>query len=256
MSDLSPTGAPVIALRGASLGYGRVSVVREIDLVVGRGDFLAVLGPNGSGKSTLVKGILRLAQLTGGSLTVFGSPAHRFRQWSRLGYVPQRSVADSPLPASVGEVVTSGRLARKGMLRRLSAGDREAVDRALDLVGLGDHADRSLATLSGGQQRRVLLARALAGEPEVLLLDEPTAGVDLGNQELLAATLSTLRDAGTTVVLVAHELGPMEPLINRVVQMREGSVAYDGTPAGAPAPGADAADPHCDPAPRLSRLGL
>jgi zinc transport system ATP-binding protein len=129
----------------------------------------------------------------------------------------------------VREVVATGRLARSG-LRRRSAEDRRAVDAALETVGLADRARDSVGTLSGGQQQRVLIARALTCEPELLVLDEPTAGVDLVSQAALAETLRTLVGRGTTVVLVAHELGPMHPLITRAVTMADGRVLHDGAP--------------------------
>ena len=128
------------------------------------------------------------------------------------------------------EVVASGRLTRRRLLRPLSRADRAAIDDALDVVGLADRARDGVATLSGGQQQRVLIARALAGEPELFFLDEPTAGVDLPNQQALADALRALKDRGATIVLVAHELGPLAPLVDRAVVMRDGRVAYDGPP--------------------------
>jgi zinc transport system ATP-binding protein len=221
--------APVLELRDGSVAYDGRPAVSGVDLVVEPGEVVAVLGANGSGKSTVVRACVGLLPLTTGTLALFGTPRDRFREWTRLGYVPQRGGATTGVPATVREVVATGRLARSG-LRRRSAEDRRAVEAALETVGLADRARDSVGTLSGGQQQRVLIARALTCDPELLVLDEPTAGVDLASQAALADTLRTLVGRGTTVVLVAHELGPMHPLITRAVTMSEGRVLHDGPP--------------------------
>jgi zinc transport system ATP-binding protein len=130
----------------------------------------------------------------------------------------------------VWEVVSSGRLTHRRWLRPLSRADRAAIDDAIAVVGLESKAHEGVASLSGGQQQRALIARALAGQPELFFLDEPTAGVDLPNQQALAAALATLQERGATIVLVAHELGPMAPLIDRAFVLRDGRMAYDGPP--------------------------
>ncbi|MEW2352804.1 metal ABC transporter ATP-binding protein [Spirillospora sp. NPDC029432] len=213
-------------------------VLRGVDLVVEPGDLLAVLGPNGAGKSTLVKALLGLLPLSAGRTEIYGRPPARFRDWKRIGYVPQRLPMGGGVPATVREVVASGRIARQSRWRPPSAADRAAVDRAIEAVGLSARARDSAHLLSGGQQQRVLIARALAGEPDVFVMDEPTAGVDAASQAALAGTLGELAAAGRTVVLVAHELGPMEPLINRTVVLEHGRVARQtstAAPAGAAA---------------------
>ena len=194
------------------------------------GEFVALMGANGSGKSTLVRALTGLRPLTQGSVLLFGTPLHDFGDRHRIGFVPQRGTATGGVPASVREVVSSGRLSRRRLLRPAGRADRAAIDDALEVVGLTDKAGDGVSTLSGGQQQRVLIARALAGEPELFFLDEPTAGVDLPNQLALADALRTLSGRGATVVLVAHELGPLEPLVDRAVVMRDGRIAYDGTP--------------------------
>jgi zinc transport system ATP-binding protein len=220
---------PVRLHDGAVAIDGR-PVLRGLDLTVRSGDFLALMGANGSGKSTLVRAITGLLPLTAGSLELFGTPIDDFEDWSRLGYVPQRAGAGSGVPASVWEIVAAGRLGHRKLFRPLSKVDRMAIDDALDVVGLAHRAKDGIHRLSGGQQQRVLIARALAGEPEMLLLDEPTAGVDITNQRALAATLHELRSRGSTIVLVAHELGPLAPLVSRAVVMRDGRIVRDGPP--------------------------
>lgn len=220
----------VLALHDVRLSLASRPVLHGVDLTVPQGEFVALLGANGSGKSTLVRAATGLRPVSSGSVVLFGTPLADFREWQRIGFVPQRAGAASGVPTSVREVVTSGRLGRRGLLRPLSKADRRAVTEALDVVGLADRAGDSVATLSGGQQQRVLIARALAGEPELFFLDEPTAGVDVPNQQALADSLGVLKERGATVVLVAHELGPMAPLVDRAVVMAHGLVEYDGEP--------------------------
>lgn len=227
---LNAAGTPVVEARDVTVAIGGRPVLRGNDLVVREGEFVALMGANGSGKSTLVRALTGLRPLTQGSVLLFGTPLHDFGSRHRIGYVPQRGTATGGVPASVREVVASGRLTRRRLLRPAGRADRAAIADALEVVGLGDKAGDGVATLSGGQHQRVLIARALAGEPELFFLDEPTAGVDLPNQLALAHALRTLSGRGATVVLVAHELGPLEPLVDRAIVMRDGRIAYDGPP--------------------------
>lgn len=219
-----------VSLRGAAVGYADRTVLRDVDLDIGSGEAVAILGPNGAGKSTLIRGVLGLADVVAGSVELFGTPRARFRDWHRLGYVPQSHTVATGIPATVREVVNSGRLARKRLLQPFGAADRAAVREAIDLVGLGDRTKHPVGTLSGGQQRRVLIARALAAEPEVLLMDEPTAGVDARSRAALAETLGELLIRGTTVLVVTHELGEMAPHITRTIVVDGGRISYDGAP--------------------------
>ncbi|MCQ0022646.1 metal ABC transporter ATP-binding protein [Streptomyces somaliensis DSM 40738] len=248
---------PVISVRAATATLGSRTVLRGIGFTVQRGEVVALLGANGSGKSTAVRSIVGRVPLTGGTVSLFGTELRRFRDWARVGYVPQRTTAASGVPATVREVVSSGRLSRTG-LRRPSRADRAAVDRAVELVGLADRAGDSVWALSGGQHQRVLIARALASEPELLIMDEPMAGVDLASQEVLASILREQVADGATVLLVLHELGPLEPLIDRAVVLRDGCVVHDGPPPRAVGqhalPGHDHVHPHAADEPL--RLGL
>ncbi|WP_328721827.1 metal ABC transporter ATP-binding protein [Streptomyces sp. NBC_00247] len=242
-----PETEAVIRLTGATATLGSRPVLRGVDLTVHAGEVVALLGANGSGKSTAVRSAIGQVPLTSGTVELFGTPLRRFRHWARVGYVPQRTTASAGVPATVREVVSSGRLSRTG-LRVPGRADRAAVDRAIALVGLSDRANDSVSALSGGQHQRVLIARALASEPELLIMDEPMAGVDLASQEILATTLREQVAAGTTVLLVLHELGPLEPLIDRAVVLRDGCVTHDGPPprsVGQHAlPGHDHVHPH------------
>jgi zinc transport system ATP-binding protein len=224
----------VIALHGVAVGYGDRPVVEDVDLVVRPGDVVALVGANGSGKTTLVRGVLGLAPVLAGSIELLGRPAEGFRDRWRLGYVPQRHTVVGGVPSSVQEVVASGRLARRRLLSRATASDRVAVREALEIVGLADRRQAPVATLSGGQQRRTLIARALAADPEVLIMDEPTAGVDADGQESLARTLTRLVGQGLTLVVVTHEIEPLVGLLTRVVELREGRVVRDEPLRSAP----------------------
>jgi zinc transport system ATP-binding protein len=237
-----PTGS-VVDVSHAAVGYEGREILRDVTLTVRGGEVVAILGANGSGKSTLVRTILGLVPLRRGEIELFGTPRRRFTDWARVGYVPQRLGAGSGVPATVGEVVSSGRLARRGIFRMPGAADRTAVHEALADVGLLDRIGDPVATLSGGQQQRTLIARALAGRPDLLVLDEPTAGVDAASQEAFAAALGRFRARGGTILLVAHELGPLQPLIDRAVVVHEGRIAYEGPP---PEPAGHHADPDHD----------
>jgi zinc transport system ATP-binding protein len=220
-------GRTVVAVDDLSVQLGGLPVLRGITLSVSAGEAVALLGGNGSGKSTLVRTLVGLIPTQRGSVQLFGRPLAQFRQWSRVGYVPQRSTTGMS-GAKVREVVASGRLSHRRPFVPPRAEDRRAVAQALDAVGLQDRAGDDLAVLSGGQQQRVLIARALAGRPELLILDEPNAGVDLAHQQVLAGLLSNLIEAGTAVLVVLHEIGPLGRLIDRAVVLSEGRVAHDG----------------------------
>jgi zinc transport system ATP-binding protein len=235
----------VVEVRNAVVAYDERPVLRDVDLTVQAGDVVAILGANGSGKSTLVRAVLGLVPLVHGTVSLFGvhgSAAMR-AQRRRIGYVPQRLGAGSGVPATVAEVVASGRLARRGFLRPPTARDRDAIASALGTVGLADRSESPVATLSGGQQQRTLIARALAAEPDLLVLDEPTAGVDAASQEVFAHALDAFVHRGGTVLLVAHELGPLEPLVSRAVVVHDGQIVHEGR---VPTPAGHHADPEHD----------
>ncbi|THV43615.1 metal ABC transporter ATP-binding protein [Glycomyces buryatensis] len=231
---------PVIETRGATVSYGGRAVVRGVDLVIQPGEAVAVMGANGSGKSTLVKAIVGLVPLAGGEVELFGTAQRRFRDWKRVGYVPQRTGAASGVPSTAAEVVSQGRLAHRLLGLPSRRADREAVARSLAEVGLEGHARCAVDTLSGGQQQRVLIARALATEPDVLIMDEPTVGVDAETQAALANVVSDRVDAGCAVLIITHELGPLTDRLDRAIVLADGKVVHDGEP---PRPVGEHADP-------------
>jgi zinc transport system ATP-binding protein len=218
---------------GLSVSFDSRRVLHDIDLAVDPGDFVVLLGGNGSGKTTLVRALLGLVPRQEGSVTLLGTPIERFREWKRIGYVPQRLALPTSMPATVGEVVLSGRISRAGLLRPYSKVDREAAHQALEMADLSDLSEKRVSRLSGGQQQRVLIARALATEPELILLDEPVSHVDVRHQVQFANLLRDAHSRGATVVLVAHALGAMSGLATRAVVLDTGHVSYDGPPEGA-----------------------
>lgn len=224
----APDGNAVVEIRDGSVAIDGRPILRQINVSVPAGQFVALLGANGSGKSTLVRALTGLRPLSSGSVSLFGTPLSKFDDWKRIGFVPQRTNAAGGVPASVWEVVSSGRLSRRKPFRPSGSGDRRAISDAIAAVGLSGRERDGIATLSGGQQQRVLIARALAGEPDLFFLDEPTAGVDLQVQQSLADLLERLKSDGSTIILVAHELGALAPLVDRAIIMRDGRVVHDG----------------------------
>jgi zinc transport system ATP-binding protein len=211
----------VLAVRDVVFAFESGRVLNGVSLAVRRGDFLVLLGPNGSGKSTLVKVALGLLEPAAGTATLFGLPARDPRAREKVGYVPQRAAISSRVPATVAEVVLTGRAHGSpfGVFRRA---DREATSRALDRVGLAHLARRRIGELSGGEQQRVLIARALVSDPRLLVLDEPTAGVDKESQSRFAEILRDLKASGVTIVMVAHDVGAVGPHLTRVVALHQG----------------------------------
>lgn len=222
----------LIEIDHVSFAYGKELVLKDISFAVHRGDYLGIVGPNGGGKTTLLKIILGLLTPATGNVRLFGSPSHQCTQRSTLGYVPQNvAVVERYFPATVEEVVTMGRYAHVGIFRRIQPADRAVVTRSLEQVGMEPYRYRLIGDLSGGQQQRVFIARALAAEPEILLLDEPTVGVDVHHQEQFYALL---RDLNTklqlTLILVSHDLDVVAKETTELACINQ-MVTYHGSPA-------------------------
>jgi zinc transport system ATP-binding protein len=229
---------PVVECADLTFAYGQEPVLDGVSLAVEPGEFAALVGPNGSGKSTLLRLLLGLLRPQGGHIRLFGEDPRRLAKRWRVGYVPQRPQVPLDLPATVGEIVRSGTLARAGWWRPAPrAEDRAAVDHALRAVALEEHRHRLMRELSGGQQQRVLIAKALVGGPELLVLDEPIAGVDVESQRLFRDSLVHLvREHRATVLLVSHELGAVADDLDRVIVLKR-RVQFDGPPADLAATG-------------------
>lgn len=238
---MTESAGPPFRITGGTVELGGEVVLDGITLEVRQGEFLALMGENGSGKTTLMRVLLGLQPLSAGTVEILGTSVSGFGDWARIGYVPQHLLAAGAVPVSVREVVGAGLISPAGRWRPRRGEQR--VRTALERVGLWDRGAASFHELSGGQQRRVMTAAALAKGADVLLLDEPTAGVDQENVLRLRDTLADLRNQGATVILVTHELGALADLVSRVVVLGRhagGSVLYDGPPPPPPS----LRDPH------------
>ncbi len=218
-----------VRVAGLVVRYGRVLALDRIDLELARGMALGIVGPNGSGKSTLLKAIAGLVPPTSGRVDVFGAPPRTLPPGS-IAYVPQVEAVDWTFPASVEDVVAMGRYPRLRPLARFSKADRAAVDAALDALRLGDLRSRHISQLSGGQQQRAFVARAIAQEPKVLLLDEPTTGVDAQTEESLRAIVRGLVADGLPVLMTTHDLDRAAEWFDRLAVV-DRRVLAEGDPA-------------------------
>ncbi len=205
-----------IVLKDVWFSYAGTPVLEDVSLAVKEKDFLGIIGPNGGGKTTLLKIILGLVRPDRGEVLVFGAPPAS--GVGMLGYVPQYAHIDPSFPLSVRDVVLMGRLGKRGMLRRYSIADRAAADEALEMVEIGGLKGRQIGKLSGGQRQRVLIARALASEPKILLLDEPSASLDTNIGKSLYALLDKL-SREIAVVLVTHDIGVISQHVRSVACM-------------------------------------
>ena len=216
-----------VALTGITAGYGQQIALEDVSLTLPRGTMTAVVGPNGSGKSTLLKLLLGLTDPWAGAAMVLGLTPRAAR--AQIGYVPQYGVGDWRFPATVGEVVAMGRYRRIGLFRRPTRTDRCAVAAALEQVGMADRTEQQLGALSGGEQQRVFLARALVQDPRLLLLDEPLSGVDAATEQDVYGLLRGLRERGVTVLLTTHNLSTVAQHFDSVLFLNRRLVAF-GTP--------------------------
>jgi len=230
MTRLAPDGSqgttgesPAVRLTGVNAGYGERTALAGIDLEIPRGSLVAVLGPNGGGKSTLLKVMAGLLQPWSGIVEVLGAPAGR--EAKRIAYVTQAELVDWSFPVSVWDVAMMGRYPRIGPLRRPGSTDRTVVTTALERVGMADRRHSQIGALSGGQRRRAFLARAIASEPDLYLLDEPVTGVDVTTQEDLMALLAAETRLGRTVIATSHDLAAAAEHFETVVALNQRIVA-------------------------------
>lgn len=222
---------PAIETRDLTVSYGGLTALSKTTLSIEAGSITALLGVNGSGKSTFFKALIGAVRVDRGSIQIFGEPPEKSRRASAIGYLPQSESVDWSFPVSVHDVVMMGRFGhRPGLSRRPQAQDRKAVSEALDRVGLANLADRQIGQLSGGQRKRAFVARCIAQEARLLLLDEPFAGVDTVSQTMIIELLRELVEAGATALVSTHDLQALPQLADQAVLLRnepifQGSVA-------------------------------
>jgi zinc transport system ATP-binding protein len=198
----------IIEVKDICFSYGKEQVLKDIRLQIHQGDYLGIIGPNGAGKTTLLKIMLGLLKPNCGQIKLFGKEIDDFKDWQKIGYVPQKATNfDINFPATVEEVVTMGRYVRAGLFHRTTKKDQEIVQKSLEQVGMWEYKNRLIGDISGGQQQRVFIARALAGEPEVIFLDEPTTGVDQKTQDEFYSLLKKLnQEFSLTLILISHDI--------------------------------------------------
>jgi zinc transport system ATP-binding protein len=214
---------PLISVENVSFSFNGLEVIQNVSFAISPGDFVALIGPNGSGKTSLIRIILGILKPSTGRIVLLGEELSQFTQWQRIGYVPQKATHMDPyFPASVREVVAMGLLSKKRFPRLFSRQDEAAIDRALDQVDMKALKNRRIGELSGGQQQRVFIARAIVNGPDVLFLDEPTAGVDADTQARFYEMLADLnRKEGLTIVLITHDFGIITKHVNKVACLNQ-----------------------------------
>jgi len=208
----------IINIKDLSYRYEKELVLEHINITIPKGSFLAIIGPNGSGKSTLIKIMLGLLKVQTGTIELFGTLIQDFKEWDQIGYVSQKANSfNSGFPATVFEVVLSGLTKKIGLFRRAKKQHREQVKKALQSVDMLHFANRNIGELSGGQQQRVFIARALVSDPQLLILDEPTVGVDAANETQFYKIVEHLnKDLGITIILVTHDLEAVSDEVTQV----------------------------------------
>jgi ABC-type Mn2+/Zn2+ transport system ATPase subunit len=218
---------PTISVKGLSVSYDRKRVLTNIYLDIEPGLIYGLIGPNGAGKSTLFKSILGLIETNSGKISIEGKPIEKERK--RVVYVPQRNGVDWTFPATVYDIVLMGRYPHKKIFQRMDAHDHDVAMQAMEDLGIGNLKERQIGELSGGQQQRVFLARAMAQEAEVFLLDEPFVGVDVTTEEQIIKSLKRLASEGKTLLVVHHDLATVKDYFDKVILLNQRMIAYGDT---------------------------
>jgi zinc transport system ATP-binding protein len=222
---------PLLEVERVSYCYGDTPVLDGVSLAVAQGEFLGIIGPNGSGKTTLLRIMLGLLRPSDGDVRLFGRSVASFRDWGRVGYMPQKTAFDGALPVTAAEVVATGLIPLLGFRRRVGPEEHRKVNEGLARVGMEKQAGVRMGALSTGQQQRVLIARALVSDPALLLLDEPTASIDVEAQSSFYTLLRSFnRERGLTLVIVSHDIGVVAQEVNRVACLNR-HILFCGHPA-------------------------
>lgn len=222
---------PVVELNNVSFRYGQRRVLTDIHLTLKQGEFLGLVGPNGSGKSTLIKIILGLLKPEQGEVRLFGQPIEQFREWWKIGYVSQKANSfNSGFPATVFEVVSMGLYGKMGLFSWMGRREKERVKEAIKQVGLTEYMKQPIGKLSGGQQQRAFIARALVSDPQLLILDEPTVGVDSQSVEQFYHFLQEMhRNEGISILMVTHDVSVMTSHVDRIACLNK-KLHFHGPP--------------------------
>jgi zinc transport system ATP-binding protein len=222
---------PIINIENVTHTYENTTVLKNISFTVNKKDFLGIIGPNGSGKTTLLKIILGIIPPKKGTIKLFKKELRHFREWKKIGYVPQNATnIEKNFPATVYEVVSMGLLSSKKIPKFITAEDEKKIKNALSIVKMEKFEKKRITELSGGQQQRVLIAKALSSEPEILVLDEPTTGIDPENQQAFYELLGKLNQQGLTILLVSHDIGRITRHVTKVASVNQ-ILSFYGTHA-------------------------
>lgn len=223
---------PIIQCKNINFNYSQNEVLKDVNFIVEQGDYVGLVGPNGSGKSTLLKIILGLVQPKEGEVKLFDVPVSSFKEWHKIGYVSQKANSfNSGFPATVYEVVSMGLYGKMGLFKRLTRQHRDTIMEAIEQVGLAPLAGRNIGKLSGGQQQRAFIARALVSKPQLLILDEPTVGVDTESVDRFYQLLGRLhREHQLTLLMVTHDIGMMTHHVNKVACLNK-RIHFHGNPS-------------------------
>lgn len=221
----------VVSIKNLTFQYENQTVLRDVNLEIEKSSFFGLIGPNGSGKSTLLKIILGLLPIQKGEVYLFGKPLNKFRVWNKIGYVSQKANAfNTGFPATVFEVVSMGLYGKKGLFKWLSNSDRKKVRDAIKLVGLEELENRNIGKMSGGQQQRTFIARAIVGDPRLLILDEPTVGIDADSTKQFYQLIEKLnKELGITIILVSHDIGVVTKQVTKLACLNK-NLFFHGSP--------------------------
>lgn len=220
----------ILKVKDLSFAYQGKLILKNISFTVEKGDFLGIIGPNGAGKSTLLKLLLKILTPLEGEIEILGEDIRKFDEWPKVGYISQKANSfNGDFPATVEEIVGASLSAKSGIFRRKPKDYKARIYNALELVEMQDYGKSLIGQLSGGQQQRVFIARVLAGEPEIMFLDEPTSGIDMKSEEAVYCLLARLNEElGITIIMVTHDIGAITVHANKVICLSEdGMSAYN-----------------------------
>lgn len=221
--------SPAIAIEKLNVSWNSVPVLQDISLRLDEGEILTIVGPNGSGKSTLLKTIMGFKESDSGSISIFGMDSKTVRQHGIIGYLPQAGTYSADFPVNVYDVIAMAIQSRRRPFSRLTSDDRKTIEEVLERVDMSSFISHHFGSLSGGQKQRVLIARALALHPKILILDEPSTGLDTITQDNFHKLLVSLKQEGMAILLVSHDIGAVSTIVDRIACLKT-KLYFHGTP--------------------------